>query len=141
MPRLARSVKRMADELGLPMGDRRMTFNTRLSQELAKYAESQKKGDEMHRALFLAYFVDGRNIGRVDVLAHIAGSIGLSSDVAVEVLSGRTFKEPVDADWARAQRQGITAVPTYLIGPERLVGMQSYEALVKVVQRYTGRRI
>jgi predicted DsbA family dithiol-disulfide isomerase len=41
-------LKQVADELGLPLGDRKMTFNSRLAQELAKWAESKGKGDEFH---------------------------------------------------------------------------------------------
>jgi predicted DsbA family dithiol-disulfide isomerase len=140
IPRLAQSIRRLADELGLPMGERRMTFNTRLSQELAKYAESEGRGDEMHRALFRAYFVDDRNIGTIHILADIAGSIGLNRDAAVKVLSNKTFTQVVDDDWTRAHIQGITAVPTFLIGPERAVGMQSYENLARMVGRYAARK-
>src|SRR4030095_15222463 len=58
---------RMAAE-GLPYGERKMTYNSRLAQELAKWAESQPGGEAIHDALFRAYFVDGKNIGEAQVL-------------------------------------------------------------------------
>jgi predicted DsbA family dithiol-disulfide isomerase len=46
-------------EQGLPYGERTHTYNSRLAQELAKWAELQPGGGAIHDALFRAYFVDG----------------------------------------------------------------------------------
>ena len=67
-------LKQVADELGLPWGDRKMTYNSRLAQELGKWAEEQGKGDTFHGAAFRAYFVDGLNIGKVAELVKLAKS-------------------------------------------------------------------
>jgi hypothetical protein len=60
---MALSWKQIADELGLPLEQPKMTYNTRFAQEMAKWAESKGRGDEFHDAVFRAYFVDGKNIG------------------------------------------------------------------------------
>ena len=65
-------MKQVAKEQGLPFGDRKMTFNSRLAQELGKWAEQMEKGDAFHDAVFRAYFADGRNIADANVLADIA---------------------------------------------------------------------
>ena len=70
-------LKQVAKELGLPLGDRKMTYNSRLAQELGKWAESKGKGDPFHEAVFRAYYVNGINIGKVDELVGIAKSVGL----------------------------------------------------------------
>ena len=58
---------------GLPFNaERNMSYNSRLAQELAKWAETKGKAEEVVNALFRAYFVDVRNIGKADVLAKIA---------------------------------------------------------------------
>jgi predicted DsbA family dithiol-disulfide isomerase len=122
-------LKQVALELGLPLGDRKMTFNSRLAQELAKWAESKGKGDEFHDAVFRAYFVDGKNIGKVDVLADLAKSVGLPVEEARVVLGTRTFKKEVDSDWSRVHEMGITAVPTFVVNRQAIVGAQPYDAL------------
>jgi len=124
-----RRLKQVADELGLPLGDRKMTFNSRLAQELAKWAESKGKGDEFHDAVFRAYFVDGKNIGKMDVLADIAESVGFRGEEARVVLGSRTFRKEVDSDWLRAREMGVTAVPTFVINRQAVVGAQPYETL------------
>ncbi len=122
-------LRRVADELGLPLGERKRTYNSRLAQELAKWAESKQKVDPFHEAVFRAYFVDARNIGKVDELVMLAKTIGLPEKEARSVLGSRTFKEAVDADWKRSQDLGITGVPTWVIGRQEIVGFQPYEAL------------
>jgi len=91
-------LKQVASGLGLPFGDRKRTYNSRLAQELGKWAESRDKGHEFHNAMFRAYFVDGQNIGKADVLIEVAESINLNGKDAHKVIQGRTYKEAVDSD-------------------------------------------
>ncbi len=135
-------LKQAANEAGLPFGDRKMTFNSRLAQELGKWAESKGKDSEYHDAVFRAYFVDGTNIGRPQELLRIVASIGLSAEDAAETLQTRSFKEAVDLDWARSRAMGIRAVPTFVLKSQSLVGAQPYESLVRLVEASgIGRRI
>jgi predicted DsbA family dithiol-disulfide isomerase len=122
-------LKQVADELGLPLGERTMAYNSRLAQELAKWAESRGKGDEFHDAVFRAYFVDGKNIGKVDVLADLVKSIGFSDEEARTVLKSRSFRKGVDSDWSLAHEMGITSVPTFVINRQAIVGAQPYDVL------------
>jgi predicted DsbA family dithiol-disulfide isomerase len=124
---------RMAAE-GLPYGDRKMTFNSRLAQELASWAVSQPGGEAIHDALFRAYFVDGKNIGDPDVLVELAKSVGLSADEARKVIDTRSHKAAVDADWEKSRQYGVTGVPTYVVGDRGVVGAQPYEALEELVK-------
>lgn len=145
-------MKTLMEQERLPYnGERNMSYNSRLSQELAKWAESKGKGYEIHDPLFRAYFVDVKNIGKREVLAAIAGEVGLPKDEAMEALVSRSFKDAVDTDWKRCTELGVTAVPTFVIGPSSdlragpssdlragryaLVGAHPYEELEKLVQR------
>src|SRR5690348_399790 len=119
---------------GLPYGNRTMTYNSRLAQELGSWAQTQPGGEAIHDALFRAYFVDGKNIGDVDVLLDLAKKIGLDEAKAREVLEQRTFKSAVDADWAKSRAYGVTGVPTFVAGGYGVVGAQPYEALESLVQ-------
>ena len=123
---------------GLPYGDRRMTYNSRLAQELGKWAETKPGGGAIHDALFRAYFVDGRNIGDPAVLLEVAKSVGLPEDEAREVLEKRTFKAAVDADWDKSRRYGVTGVPTFVVGRHGVVGAQPYEVLEQLVRQAAG---
>ncbi len=126
---MIRRLKKVAQELGLPLGDRRKTYNSRLAQELAKWAESRGRGDEFHDAVFRAYFVDGKNIAKIDELVGLAKSVGLPDREARTALQLRGFRKAVDADWSRAREMGISAVPTFVVNHRTVVGAQPYEVL------------
>src|SRR6185295_16706209 len=101
------------------------TYNSRLAQELAKGF------DNLRDSLYKAYFEGGKNIGDIEVLLDIARSAGIPTDDARHVLSQRTFKAAVDADWEKARQYGITGVPSFVAGGQRLVGAHPYEVLEK----------
>ena len=61
---------------GLPYGRRTHTYNSRLAQELAKWADSQPGFEAIHDLLYKAYFVDGRNVGDPEVLICPPGYSG-----------------------------------------------------------------
>ena len=129
-----RDLRNTAAELGLPFGERRKTYNSRLAQELGLWAESKNKGDVFHMAAFKAYFVDGKNITKIRMLVVLAESIELPGDEAATVLATRLFKEAVDADWNLSGEKAITAVLTLVVNQDRLVGAQPYEMMVKVME-------
>jgi predicted DsbA family dithiol-disulfide isomerase len=122
----------MAQE-GLPYGQRTKTYNSRLAQELGKWADTQPDGGGMHTALFQAYFVEGKNIGQLDTLVEIAQQAGLAGTEARQVLQTRRFREAVDADWQRARALGITGVPTFVANGRGVVGAQPYEVLERLI--------
>ncbi len=139
IPAMMQRLKSVAADLDLPLGERTKTFNSRLAQELAKWAETQDRGDAFHMAVFRAYFVDGRNIGKEEVLVNLAEKAGLSAEEARKVLKSRTFRQAVDQDWSLAHQMGITAVPTFVFNRQMLVGAQPYETLAQFIDQARGK--
>jgi predicted DsbA family dithiol-disulfide isomerase len=132
-------MKARMDAEGLPYGRRTMTYNSRLAQELGKWADTQPGGEAIHDALFRAYFAETRDISRPVVLLEIAERVGLPPDAAREVLEKRTFSDAVDEDWNLSRQYGITGVPTFVAGGYGVVGAQPYEALEQLVKRAAAR--
>lgn len=131
----------VAKELGLPYADRTHTYNSRLAQELGKWAETVEGGEGIHDALFRAYFAEGRDISRPEVLLEVVRALGLPEDDARRVLDERSFQGAVDRDWERSRRMGVTGVPTYAADGFAVVGAQPYEVLEELVTRAgAGRR-
>jgi len=128
-------MKARMDAEGLPYGERTMTYNSRLAQELGKWADTQPGGEALHDALFRAYFVGVRDISKPAVLLDIVEHAGLSVDGAREVLERRIFKDAVDADWELSRRYGVTGVPTFVAGRHGVVGAQPYEVLEQLVRK------
>lgn len=133
IPKMQAQMRARMEAEGLPYGNRTMTYNSRLAQELGAWADTQPGGDAIHDALFRAYFVDGVNIGDVEALVGIATAVGLSGQEARDVLEQRSFAAAVDADWQKSHAYGVTGVPTFVAGRHGVVGAQPYEALEQLV--------
>ncbi len=127
-------IKNLAIAEGLDFGERIQTYNSRLAQELAKWAETQPGGTVIHNRLYRAYFVEGSNLANIDYLVTIAEELGLEGKQARSILENRTYRNNVDSDWNHCREVGITAVPTYKCKDRKLVGAQSYEALSELVK-------
>jgi predicted DsbA family dithiol-disulfide isomerase len=128
-------MKGLMDAEGLPYGQRSHTYNSRLAQELGKWADTRPGGEALHDALYRTYFVENRNIGDIDVLVTVVESVGLSGDEARKVLEERRFKDAVDEDWRKSSQFGVTGVPTFVAGGYGVVGAQPYEALVHLLNQ------
>ena len=62
------NMKAVMDEAGLPYERRTHTYNSRLAQEVAKWAETQPGGEALHGLLYDAYFVRGKDVSDPSVL-------------------------------------------------------------------------
>ena len=127
-------MKALMAEANLPYGERTHTYNSRLAQELGKWADTQTGCEAIHDRLYRAYFVHGINIADIDELVKIAESVGLDAEQARAVLMLRSFKGAVDEDWQRSRESGITGVPTFLSNGLVVVGCQPYEVLEEFVR-------
>lgn len=134
MEKIRARLRETAADLGLSFEERDKTYNSRLAQELGYWAASKDKGEAFHREVFRAYFAEGKNIAQVSVLVDLADAIGLPREEAQTVLTTRAFRASVDADWALSRTKGITAVPTFVMNHDTLVGAQSYGELKRLVE-------
>ncbi len=129
VPLMLKQLQRTAENLGLPFGERVKTYNSRLAQELGLWAESRGRGEAFHKEAFLAYFARGENLAENAVLYNLAAAVGLDKKAAETVIKKRSFKAEVDAQWQRARELRISAVPTFVVQGQKLVGAQPYEEL------------
>ena len=130
---LWRQMKDRMDAEALAYGKRTHTYNSRLAQEIGKWADTLENGDELHDQIYRAYFVDAKNVGEPEVLIDLVEKASLDADAAREVLEKRLFEESVDADWEKSRRYGVTGVPTFVAGGYGVVGAQPYETLEKLL--------
>lgn len=122
-------LRRNARALNMPYCERSKVFNSRRAQELGVWADSQGVGEEFHKNVFAAYFVNHENLADLKVLLNVVSQTGLDPLEAEQILEQGSFSEVVDRDWQRADQLGIDVVPTIVIGEEKLVGAQEYRSL------------
>lgn len=75
----------------------------------------------LKKALLRAYFTDGKVMSDHDVLADLALGAGLDRESANEVLSSDRYAAEVRAAREEAHRNGIAAVPTFVVEGEWLL--------------------
>ncbi|WP_145144485.1 DsbA family oxidoreductase [Pseudomonas duriflava] len=139
----ARVVYPMAEERQLPLRLPPVQPRSRKALEAVEFARRHDRFDDCHRALFQAFFEQGRDIGNVDVLLDVAAQQALDTDALATALEQGHHTQSVLADEALAHRLGITAVPTLLIRPagqpleqaEALSGALSLEQLIAAIDR------
>jgi len=108
---------------------------TRKAHELALHAREKGAFSQLHAALYRAFFEEGRDIGRVDVLVTLAAEAGLDRSEAKAVLDVDRHAEVLDDLRGEAERLGIRGVPTLLIAGERIEGLLPIEALRGLIER------
>lgn len=132
---------KLMDELGLEHGQRERTYNSRLAQELALWADTQTGGDKLHDLLYRIYFVHGRNLAEPELLLTAVAEAGLDVEAARVVLDERSFRAALDDAWERARAFRITGVPTFVAGGYLFSGFQplaEMEKFIRFVQDKNG---
>ena len=76
---------------------------------------SPSRQDALARALFHAYFTEGKDIGQPEVLAETVAIVGLDQLKAVTFLKSEDGFQEVAEEEAAARRSGLNAVPFFII--------------------------
>lgn len=104
--------------------------HTHLAFEGYQFAREHGKGNEYNTRVLEAFFVEGRDIGDVGVLATIAGEVGLDKRAFEEALRARRYREAHRRALRHAYEEAnVTGVPMFVIGGQILTGLQDRETL------------
>jgi predicted DsbA family dithiol-disulfide isomerase len=84
--------------------------------------------------IFRAHFIEGLDIGNQEILAAIAATQGLDTQVTLAFLASGEGTEFVHAENLHAHRLGINGVPCFLIdGDQAIAGAQEPEVLERLI--------
>lgn len=106
-----------------PGGGRSWIYNTFDAHRLLHWAglEGADKQRALKEALLKAYFTDGENPASHDVLARVAGEVGLDTARAQELLASNLFADEVREREQFYLTQGIHSVPAVIINDRHLI--------------------
>ena len=103
------------------MDKRSRIYNTFDAHRLLHWAELQGRQRELKLALFEAYFTKGESPASHEVLARVAGEVGLDPSDAADVLAGGAYADEIREQEEFFQRQGINSVPAIIINQRHLI--------------------
>jgi predicted DsbA family dithiol-disulfide isomerase len=93
----------------------RQTPNTLNGHRLLWWTRETASQDSLAEALFRAYFSEGRDLGKLEVLADVAAEVGLSREQARLFLESDQGREEVLAEEREARRRGLNSVPFFFL--------------------------
>ncbi len=113
-----------------------MRPNTLNAHRVMRWAGGQELGTDMADALFEAFFKDNHDVGDTEVLAQLAGNVGLDSELVRELLGSDKDEKPVSDEIAFFQRLGVSGVPTFIYqGQFALQGAQPVETHLEAIEK------
>jgi predicted DsbA family dithiol-disulfide isomerase len=104
------------------------------------WAEQRIHQDHLAEALFRAYFTEGRDVGRHDVLARIAAEVGLPRAEALVFLESDARKKEVEGAALKGLKLGLQGVPFFVVNNvPAFSGAQMPRTLLEVFQQALGK--
>jgi predicted DsbA family dithiol-disulfide isomerase len=125
----------MADEIGLQMTPPAILTNSRHALEAAEYAAEKGLTERFDERLFSAYFQEGANIGKPEVVADLAREIGIDPHELSEAIASRKYSLLLKNSEMIAHQRGVSGVPTFFVGDFPMVGAQSTDVMRKIFRR------
>ncbi|WP_045388993.1 DsbA family oxidoreductase [Falsirhodobacter sp. alg1] len=118
-------------------GEEFRVHNTFNSHQLLHWAGTHGRQHDLKLALLAAHFTDRRNLSDTDVLADVAGEIGLDRTEALAVLADQRHANDVRTAQAFWAKQGIQGVPAMIFDRKYLVtgaqGVENYTSILKQI--------
>jgi len=131
-------VEEAARESGIPLDFSKVTrsISTIRAHTLIRLADDLAMQGALKRALLRAYFLEGRDVSKLDVLTEIGERHGLPRGRIEAALSDPNELEATRALAGEAAQQGVTGVPFFVFDERFAVsGAQPVDTLQKVVAR------
>jgi predicted DsbA family dithiol-disulfide isomerase len=137
------AIRARGAELGFTfeMGKRARVYNTFDAHRLLHWAELEGRQRDLKRALFTAYFTEGRNPSDREVLIDVATQAGLNAMHAREVLESGRYADEVREREQFYGQQGIRAVPSVIVDDRYLIqGGQPVEVFEQALRQIASEK-
>ena len=130
------NIQKAGDTEGLSFNFDNITHtpNTVLAHRLIGWSQKQNKSEDIVENLFKAYFVDGRNIGSMEILREIAIDTNLDANSFDEHFSNDDDLQEIHLETRYAYENGITGVPCFIFNKSfSITGAQEPEAFLPLL--------
>ena len=140
-PMFAR-VEAAAKESGLALDFTKVRRSVPTLRAHALICRAEERGTQraLKLALLGAYFLEGRDVSDVEVLAEIASAHGFTADEARGIVTSETELAETRADAAEIVEQGVSGVPFFVVDKRfAFSGAQPVEKMKEVIGKALSR--
>ena len=124
----------LAEKMGITMHKPPVQPRTRLAHAFAKWAKDYGKFTVFNNALFKAFFQDGRDIGKMEILLQIVKDLGMPPNTLESESQLDSYVNRVLQDEEMARQINVRAVPAYVTNNKVLAaGVQSLNQLQQLI--------
>ncbi len=128
-------VTKMAADCGMTFHmEKIVPTNSFDAHRLAHLGASKGLQTQIQDRLFQAYFTEGKDIAKVEVLADLGAAAGLSRDEIHQMLMTDQFIDEVRSDEAEARQLGIQGVPFFIFN--RRLGVSGAQPIDVFLQAF-----
>jgi len=119
----------------LDLAAMKKAVNTLDAHRLIHWAGLEGRQTPMVSALFRAYWAEGQDIGDAEVLARLAGAVGLDEGMVARLLASDADIDAITARIRHSQNRGVNSVPTFIFAnTHALMGAQPVEMWARVIE-------
>ncbi|MBX3101858.1 MAG: DsbA family oxidoreductase [Bacteroidetes bacterium] len=133
-------VTQMAKTAGLDYHfEKAVLANSFQAHRMIQMAKTKGLGDAAEERLFAAYFTEGQDLGRPEVLTRLGMEIGLTAEEVQTALASEEYARSVNADIAEARALGVNGVPFFVFNRKYAVsGAQPSEVFLQTLDKSFG---
>ena len=124
---LSDPLRSYAEEAGLVMRRPPLTSYTVPALEASEFAKDNGLFDAFHQQTYRAYWEFAKDVGSVPVLQEVARDVGLDPDALAQALGEGRYRARVQEDIEAAQKLGVSAIPSFLMGGFFFSGARRWE--------------
>jgi predicted DsbA family dithiol-disulfide isomerase len=127
-------------EVGVVFGDLTVLSNSRLALMASEYARDHGQYDLFHENMFHAYFTEGMDIGKLDIIAAIAKKSGLDDKETLSAVRDGRYASRLNETRKESTLIGLTGVPLFVIENKyKIVGAQPIESFRDLLDKIKSR--
>ncbi|MDC0498500.1 DsbA family oxidoreductase [Alphaproteobacteria bacterium] len=110
------------------------TPNSFFSHKLLAYAHNKKKQTEVLELLFYKYFIEGEDIGILDILINVSKDADIFDESIVKYIISKEDNDSLLNEEKQAKKIGINSVPCFIFNKEIVVsGAQPTKNFIQII--------
>ena len=128
------NLKAYGSQFGLKFNQLEVLSSSHLSLIAGEFARDHGKFHEYHSAVFRAYFTDGEDIGKIEVINRILEALNLDVNEFMVAAKDGIYENRLEQATGAAHENQINRTPTFIINSKYvIVGAQPVESFRKAL--------